>query len=121
MSDMMEEGDLEGPTYVSKTDDEIKALAMKVFTNEVFTSLQVDPNDLRLLQNIFMPLALADDLFIKRLQLDKAYCFYADMSGAGPRTVNGYPVFFSVSYLDFADTQRLVEKYKNIVETLKNV
>ena len=121
IDDEFEEGEVLGSSYERKCDDVIKELALNLYKNEIFTSLQVREQDVHLLSSIFMPLIFMDDLTRKALILNGAYCFYAEMKEAAPRLVNGYPMFFSMLYLDQNDTKRMLVKYEEIKEVLGNV
>lgn len=113
------EGDILGPDYVRKTDDEIRSLALQLYRGEIFTSMQID--DPRMIGNVFMPIMFMDDLHKKMLMINGAYCFYANMEDAGPRAINGYPCFFSMMYLDREDAKRLIDKLAVIEEMMDNV
>ena len=117
----IEEGDITGSTYESRSDEQIKDLALQLYKNEIFTSLQVPDNSTHLLPSIFMPLIFMDDLTKKVLLLNEAHCFYAEMKDAGPRSINGYPMFFSMLYLNRTDADRLIKKYNAIKEAMDNV
>ncbi|NJO61032.1 MAG: hypothetical protein HC836_23060 [Richelia sp. RM2_1_2] len=112
------EGVVTGSTYVSKTDKEIKQLALRLYRGEIFTSMQIKEHDTQIIGSIFMPLMLLDDLSRKQLILNGAYCFYEEVSKAGPRSVNGYLCFFSFMYLDRPDAGRLIDRLRDIEEML---
>ncbi len=112
------EGDLVGPTYHRRTDEQIKQLAMALYKNELFTSLHL--RDQHLLQMVFIPLALMDAVQLRELEINKAYCFYAYYADTTPQGVNGYPIFFSFSYLNEEDTMRMRDKYEQIKKVLDN-
>lgn len=65
-----------------------------------------------------MPLALLERKDMLKLQRDKAEMFYANMSGAGPRSINGYPMFFEVSYVNQEDAKRVWNEYQRMKEGL---
>jgi hypothetical protein len=101
-------------TYQRKTDDEIKALARRVYRNEVFVSWSIDsPTDLPM---VFMILSLLDRATVRRLIDDDIQFFYEDYDKAGPTSVNGYPVFFSCHFLNREDGKRLHARVKEIAE-----
>ena len=101
-------------TYQRKTDDEVNALAKRVYRNEVFVSWAIDtPTDLPL---VFMILSLLDQSTLKRLIDDDIQYFYEDYDRAGPTSVNGYPVFFSCHFLNREDGKRLHARVLEIAE-----
>lgn len=96
------------------TDEEIKDLARKMYRGEVFTSWQIAPQDMGLLGSIFMPLALMDRSQKLKFTRDKPEMLYAPMSAAGPRAINGYPMFFELSFVNKADADRVWAEYQSI-------
>lgn len=91
-----------------KTDDELKQLARDIHAGLVFTSDDVRvpqdaPEHVRAeiaatsLRMIFLPLALADQPMLDHLAAQKPKLLYEYLSKSGPRGMNGYPQFFSVS------------------------
>ena len=102
-------------TYESKTDEEIKELAVGLMGRAVYTDFDVFDagGDLAL---TFMPLAFMEDrdreALIKFLMPDpemESYgMVYEWMDQAGPRYVNGQPMFFSIQILSPGDRERLV-------------
>lgn len=100
--------------YRPKTDEEIAALAKRVYRNEVFVSWQVDrPQDLPM---VFMILHFLDKATADQLVADNIQFFYEDYREAGPGSVNGYPIFFSANYLSKDDGFRLHAKVQQIRE-----
>jgi hypothetical protein len=90
-------------TYTPRTDEEIRELAEKIVTGQAIHNQQV-PQDLWTL--VFLPLAFVEpnqtqDLF------GEAALIYGETDSAGPRTVNGFPVFGKISILNQADLERL--------------
>lgn len=55
-----------------------------------------------------MPLALGA---ADKIDADKVGMLYEYMDKAGPRSVNGYPCFFSFRWLDKRDSRRVVTLY----------
>ena len=105
-----------------KTDEEIKQLALGVYRNEIFTSLQVPQQEsLSMLPMIFMPLALMDSKQIKELKNDNPCMFYAFMTDAFPRSVNGYPIFASANYLTEEEFERFRLKLLALMEMEKKI
>lgn len=102
-----------------KSDEEIAELARALVEGRIFTSLQVAEPDQHLLRMIFMPLGFIDrKAKLEMVRKDRPGCFYADMKDAGPRAINGYPIFFSMSMLSEEDTRRMLAKYKEFSDAL---
>lgn len=104
--------------YCKRTDREIKELALGIYKGEIFTSLQIRENDTYLLSTIFMPLMFMDKEQIDKMEKHKAYMFYANMSEAGPRAINGYPIFMSMNYINEEDCKKVLEKYEVIKKAI---
>ena len=102
-------------TYEPKTDEEIKELAVGLMGGAVYTDFHVFEagGDLAL---TYMPLAFMLDedrrALVKFLmpdgeQTEKIGMVYEWMDKAGPRYVNGQPMFFSLQILSPEDRERL--------------
>jgi hypothetical protein len=123
MNDTIEHGDFDPQVseYQRKTPEQIKELAMQIYRNEVFTSWMIRKHDIGLLTSIFMPLVFIDELMRKGMIRDKVHHFFANMSEAGPMTINGYPVFFSMGMLDAHDGLLVDAKVKSIVAAIGDI
>jgi hypothetical protein len=101
-------------SYQRKSDDEIAALAKRVYRNEVFVSWMMrQPSDLPL---VFMPLLLIDDATRRQMIDDDIRFFYEDYDKALPRGINGNPCFASMRILSGVDGDRLHAKVQEIAE-----
>lgn|SRR5262245_12708907 len=111
----------EGLTHgrVPKTDDELKSLASAVYHGQVFTDRSIHPQDAYLVGSIFMALPFINGADLEEIKRN-AGLLYEDMSKAGPRSINGYPMFFSLQWLDKDETSRLFayyEQYKSLQQS----
>jgi hypothetical protein len=93
-----------------KTDKELRKLAKQVHSGEVFLSNKPD-----IIQMSFMVLMLADPSTLPE-DIGSVYEF---MREAAPRSINGYPIFFSAHFLSTAETQKVLQYVKEIEELLK--
>ena len=98
-------------TAVPHLDDEqIKQLAVDVVDGRVFLA-----NNPEAVKNAWMvPLAFITDPLPK-----ECAAFFEDMSRAGPRSINGYPTFFSFKMLhneDLDPVLKAMEDYKAVKE-----
>lgn len=100
-------------TYVSKSDKNIKELALGLMSGAVFCDRMLDrPRDMSL---VFMPLAFMDkpaiDDLIKLLEPKEEGgphgMIYEWIGEAGPRSINGLPVFTSLQILNGEDVARV--------------
>lgn len=102
--------------YPRRSDEEIKKLAIDILGGGIFTSWMIRKGDENLVTTIFMPLIFLDDIERKRMVRDGVVHFYNHYSSAGPRAINGYPIFESLYTLDREDVERIVKKMKQIEE-----
>lgn len=96
------------------TDDEINALAEDIYRDRVFTSDHIRQGDLNMLPVIFVPIIFADKKWIELMQKDAPGMIYEHISEAGPRSVNGYPTFFSFHIVSKDDAKKVWEKFEQI-------
>jgi hypothetical protein len=101
------------------TEDEVKELARQIYKGEIFTSWQVGQHDLALLPSIFMPLGLMDRSTKLKFLRDAPEMLYAPMSAAGPRGINGYPMFFEMSFVNKVDADRVWDEYQSVKQSLE--
>ena len=88
----------------SRSDDEIRALAVDVIEGKVFGSWMVPHEDSDLLGSIFMVLNFLD--LDGREDIGHVYEYLGE---AGGRGVNGYPSFMSIRYLNKEECRRLAD------------
>lgn len=100
----------------SATEEEIKRVARGIATGEIFCNLHIHERDANLLGMIFIPLGLGG---LGGLDPEDIGMIYADMKDAGPRTINGYPIFFSAKMINRKDTATVLERSRKIVEAIK--
>lgn len=100
------------------TDEEVNEFAKRIYRNEVFTSWMIHKGEEHLIDCIFMPLIFMDDVTRKQLQAEKITHFWAEMSEAGPRSINGYPIFMGMGTLTQSDSERIHAKFLAIRELL---
>lgn len=104
--------------YKPLTEEALKQLAIDVVAEKVFGSWLIPKHDTRLLGNIFMVMMLVDDIERKRMERDGIRFVYEYWDKAGPRSINGYPIFMSASFLTKADFVRLMDKCKRVQQAL---
>lgn len=116
---VIEEGQILKNQYVPKTEQEVKQFALDIIESRMFVSWMLRPHEADMLYLIFMPLALMDDIGWKRLEAEEITHFYAYMKDAGPRSINGLPIFFSMGLLTQGDTLRINKAIKKLLELRK--
>ena len=98
---------------------------MGIFQGTIFTEAMVRPSDRSLLRMIFMPLMFSELSPEVRGAMEKSppgLC-YARMNSRNmaPRSINGYPIFWSCAFLSKDDTDRVQNKYEEIKKTLGSI
>jgi hypothetical protein len=102
-----------------RTDEELKQIAEDMYKDLIFTSNHVRKEDSSLLSTIFMPLAFMDEKTRKEWKKNTPYIFFEYMSKAGPRAINGYPIFWSAQYLYEDDYKKVLDYYNKIESAVK--
>lgn len=96
--------------YTRRTDAELETLAQDIVAGRVFTSMAIPVGQERMLGGIFMPLGFCDTEALKEFERLEVSLFYEEMHKAAPRSVNGFPTFFSLKFLDIEDHKKLLER-----------
>lgn len=106
-------------TYTPKTDEEIKQLALDCISDKIFTSQMCrSEEDIPM---VFMVLTFTSKEMINQMIELKLSLIYEYYSEAGPRSVNGYPCFLSMKWLNVDDNNRFINKVKEINDALKSL
>lgn len=95
--------------------EEIGKLANDFLAGQIFTDRQIPPECGLDLGDVFMPLMFLDEKQHEELKADSPGMLFEYMNEAGPRSVNGCPVFMSVQYLSKEDFM----KFRDIVKALQ--
>jgi hypothetical protein len=72
-----------------------------------------------MLRMVFMPLAFIDKEAHEQMKADEVDMFYEYVSEAGPRSVNGMPIFMSVQTLTRTESLKcwgFLEQYRKLKE-----
>lgn len=109
-----------------KTDDELRALAMDITDDKVFTDRHLRENEIPMLGQVFMPIIFMDPAEFKRISKDIGM-IYEYNKEAGPRAINGLPLFMSCKFLSKEECTRIApfiheihefkQKYKKKIPT----
>ena len=109
--------------HTTKTDEELKEIAKDLWAGRIFSdrhinSLKDNPNVLGM---VFMPMVFMDNKTRKKLANLKVSFIYEYLDKAGPRSINGMPIFFSCRTLTEPEAKKMFEyyeKFKQIADTL---
>jgi hypothetical protein len=109
-------------TLTPLTEEQIKELALGIFRNEIFTDRHIDPQDApSMLRSVFMPLGFLGRKEILHMQRkQRPGLFYARMDKAGPRSINGYPMFFELSMASEEDAAKVWEEYSRLDKAVED-
>lgn len=89
--------------------DALKQLALDWLAGRVFSSAHIPAHDDRMLGSVFMVIALGAFNNASEEYVNSIGLVYEYIDKAGPRSINGYPCFFSMRLLSRADMPRLQE------------
>jgi hypothetical protein len=90
-----------------RSDEELKQIAIDILAGRIFTSNHIGED---MLMHTFMVMALMSEEEKVQFMEKKPVMVFEYLSKAGPRSVNGYPVFLSLEYL-VEDELNIVNKY----------
>jgi hypothetical protein len=97
--------------YTSKTPAEIEQLAWDIEGGRVFGSWDCPPE---MISMCFMVVIFLEKKHLDALAEAKVAHMYEYLDKASPRSVNGYPSFFSARYIDQDDMKKVAERLKEI-------
>jgi len=109
--------------YSTLSDGQVKILAERILKNEIFTDHHVREREQDLVPRIFMTVAFIgnDPEACGAFKKNPPGMIYAEMKDAAPRSINGYPMFFSCSFLSQKDTERVFAVYQAMTEALDSI
>lgn len=109
-------------TIPSQSEESLTQLAKDIATNLVFTSDHIRREEWdNILGMVFMPIALgafSDYSEEARKDIGMVYEYW---DKAGPRSINGYPIFFSFAIVNVKDRLFVWEKVEKIRKALDAV
>lgn len=95
-------------TVDSKTDGELEEFVKLMLGGGIITDKQV-PNDMW--PSVFLLLALGALSSWTPKEVEQIGVVYGDMKDVAPRSINGYPIFFTIGFLNQADWERVKAAY----------
>ncbi len=102
--------------YQGKKSQELKQLALDYVENKIFGSWDIPKTEKsNIIGMVFLPI-----MFIEKKDIPKGLCHvYAYLKDAGPRSINGYPIFWSCSFLNKKEFQEFIQHVNKILEYRK--
>lgn len=104
-----------------KSNAELKQLAMELADGKIFCDRHV--SDENLMPVIFMPISLGAFAGEDKKKIMDIGLIYEYLSEAGPRSINGYPIFFSMRTLSKEEARIMIGYYndwKDLKDMFKN-
>lgn len=109
----------ENPTpIVELTDEQVKELAQALATGQLFTNWHLPEHEQRLIGSVFMPIGFG---VLATYDLTQIGMVCEHLSKAGPRAINGYPMFMSVRIVNVAQADAIRLKAQKITEAIAAV
>lgn len=102
-----------------RTEEEMTQIAKDIWSGKIFTSSHITEKSIiyQVFQSlIFLSPEAIDDLKARDVQL-----FFEYLSEAGPRAINGYPIFLSCSFLTGEELKFVNNKYQEIVKVMGEI
>lgn len=100
-----------------RTDDELKQLARDLHAGRIFTDQHLRPGeDPAILTRIFMPLLFMNSEQWSAFKESDPAVIFEYLSEAGPREINGYPIFMSFKSLGQEEWAAIGGYYKKLKE-----
>lgn len=88
-------------------EQELKKLAIDIAENKVFGTFNLDSHNFSIVGSVFMPLVFMSDKDLNEL---KTYAhIYEYLHAAGPITINGFPMFFSMRVISQEDWAKVFD------------
>ena len=106
-------------------EDEINKLAQALLGGSVFTSQHLKHEDPNLWASevamVWLPIGLGmlEQPGVREAFVEHRYVFYEYLDKASPRSVNGYPCFFSVKLCPWEQWLTVVEKFQAAEKAIK--
>jgi len=109
--------DLRGSRRKMRTDEELKQVAKDLWAGKIFSDRHIPSgSDPHIMLSVFMPLAFMDKKTLNGMQREKINFIYEYYDKAGPRMINGMPMFFSCRILTKPETKKMFEYYNKFKE-----
>ena len=102
-----------------RTSEELRQIAQEIHAGRIFTERHLSSAEM--LGCVFLPLSFMDDAAIKRMEEAKVGMIFEYLDKAGPRSVNSYPIFFSMQTATEEEAAKIWDYYRAIKEAVDSV
>jgi len=106
------------PGITPLTEKEIADLANDMYRGLIFTDRHVQRSED--VPSVFMPLIFMNEENIEKLKANPPGMIYEYFDKAGPRSINGMPIFWSFRMINVEDTAKVMERYKRIKQAVED-
>ena len=94
------------------SEERIKQLGIDLYKELIFTSLQIsNPDDIGM---VFMPIFFMDETEMAEFKESKPFVLFEYITEAGPRSINGYPVFWSFHHATEEEWKQIYDIYNKM-------
>lgn len=100
------------------SDEFLIQVAKDLYMGKIFCDQQVETHDQNLLTMIFTPLVFMGKNLRDQMDVDPPCFLYEYYDKCLPRSINGYPIFMSMQYLNGADTKKMWDLYNKFKAAL---
>lgn len=108
--------------YQELSNKDIAKLALEIYRGEIFTDRHIREGEGQdVLGMIFMPLIMMNDDQRQELIDNPPGLVYEYRASAGPRAINGYPMFSSCRFLAQEAADKVWKKYKEIRASMESI
>lgn len=113
--------DVTGVDVPRMTTDELTQFVLNYCDGHLFTSADIRPSGESLIGTIFMPLAFGAFGDRSKSYFEKIGIIWEHISAAGPRSINGYPMFMSMRIMHKDDWTRAHAAIRTELDRRKNI
>jgi hypothetical protein len=104
-----------------RTEEELKQLAKDLLDDKIFTDAHIREGDDSLLGSIFMPIIFIDQKQRDKMEAECVSVLFEYYSKAGPRSINGYPMFTSMNYMTKDEWEKVFNYHEKMKKALDEV
>lgn len=100
--------------HKTRSREELAGIARDVVHGKVFGTWSLPKKDSHLLSSVFMILAFASPTTAKEMADDGIVHLFEYIDKAGPRSINGYPMFMSAHMVNKEESEIIGEMVKKL-------
>lgn len=116
---MAKEIEISESDWGERSEENMRQIASDLYSNKIFCDRQLSsPSDMGM---VFMPLIFAGEDLHNQLINDPPGMIFEYYDKAGPRSVNGMPIFMSCQIVSQKDTERIFEYYEKIKKANESI